>query len=240
MPHRWWIDNRKLYREERSVLSRIHPLLAINVMPQGFQVNPAFKLDRECAVVHGTYCLRVPYSKYATDYRIALILPGKYPAEPPAMFCNDPKLPLNEIDRHIPSDGQACLGVHAEIRKHWPNGSNISVFIEKLVAPFLAWQTYFNAFEKAPPWGQRSHGVDGIFEFYSEILNRTIYRGLFDFIKLLARKTSPKGHEMCPCGSGKKLRDCHRELVYEVRRKLDWKDVEKDLGVIQDNFNSLQ
>ncbi|MGW8159496.1 MAG: SEC-C metal-binding domain-containing protein [Desulfoprunum sp.] len=33
---------------------------------------------------------------------------------------------------------------------------------------------------------------------------------VIDFIRLLARKHTPQGHELCPCGSGNKLRNCHK------------------------------
>ncbi|MBW2108907.1 MAG: SEC-C domain-containing protein [Deltaproteobacteria bacterium] len=49
---------------------------------------------------------------------------------------------------------------------------------------------------------------------------------------LLARKNRPKGHEPCPCNSGRKLRDCHRNLVYKLRQRLGWRDVRRDLDTL--------
>lgn len=77
------------------------------------------------------------------------------------MFCNDPKLPIGNIDHHIMKDGRACLGVHAEIGMRWKDGSTVEDFMEKLVAPFLAWQAYFDVYKQPPPWGELSHFAQG-------------------------------------------------------------------------------
>ena len=51
-------------------------------------------------------------------------------------------------------------------------------------------------------------------------------------MKLLAKKNRPKGHEHCPCGSGERLRNCHRELLYSTREKVVWEYVVKDLQAV--------
>jgi hypothetical protein len=206
-------------------------------MPAGYRVNEAFCLEKECAVAHGIYSLRAPKGTAEIDYRIALLLWERYPKEPPAMYCCVPKLPCCEIDRHILKNGEACLGVRAEIGKHWPAGSTIVEFIDNLVAPFLAWQSYYDAFGKAPPWGERSHGIKGIYEFYAELLDWPVEKRLTGFMELLARKNRPKGHEICPCESGKRIRDCHRPLIYTARQKVKWNEVAVDLDTVRRNEN---
>ncbi|WP_423925961.1 SEC-C metal-binding domain-containing protein [Candidatus Palauibacter sp.] len=37
------------------------------------------------------------------------------------------------------------------------------------------------------------------------------------FIRFLARRNEPGGHEACPCGSGTRLRNCHQPLLRELR-----------------------
>ena len=80
--------------------------------------------------------------------------------------------------------------------------------------------------------GGRSHFGQGILEFYAEWLDIPLDSNLVGFMKLLARKNHPKGHEICPCGSGQRLRNCHRDLVYANRLKLPWLAVQKDLEVL--------
>lgn len=230
--NQWYASNRRLFREERSGLAAACPLLRLVVVGPGFEINRACRLKLECAVAHGRYCLPIPATDREIEYGIALLLPGNYPKCPPEMFCNDPKLPIGNIARHIMNDGRACLGVQAEISIRWSAGSTIVNFLDSLVAPFLAWQAYYDVHKKPPPWGERSHNAQGILEFYAELLGRSVDSSVVGFMRLLARKNQPKGHEPCPCNSGRRLRNCHRDLVYDVRQSVAWQDVAHDLEVL--------
>lgn len=228
----WYEGNRKLFREERKALASAFPLLRLVVVGPGFKINSVCMLKRECAIVHGMYSLRIPDSCRQIEYGIVLALPSNYPKRPPQMFCNDPKLPIGDIDRHIIKDGRACLGVQADISMRWSAASTIVDFLDSLVAPFLVWQAHYDVHQKPPPWGDRSHFAQGILEFYAELLDREVDASAVDFMRLLARKNRPKGHELCPCNSGERLRNCHRALLYEARQRVAWQDVEHDLEVL--------
>jgi hypothetical protein len=196
-------------------------------------MNSSVSTKTECAVAHGTYSIQAKGGHGEIEYGITLWTPPNYPKLPPVLFGNDPKLPMKNIDRHIPRDGQACLAVNGEIEMHWPPGSNLVDFIEKLVAPFLAWQAYYDAYVCPPSWGGRSHGDEGIIEFYADILRMNSDKTIIGFMKMLARKKHPKGHEICPCGSGKKLRDCHQNLLKETYSILNPKKVRLDLSNLE-------
>ena len=58
------------------------------------------------------------------------------------------------------------------------------------------------------------------------------YQTVVEFMRLLARKNRPKGHEICPCGSGERLRNFHRELLYSIWEKISWQYVVKDLQTV--------
>jgi hypothetical protein len=232
VPKKWYQSSNKLFVEERDSLTRNYPFVKLEITALGTLINRAVPLEREAALVSGIYRLMVPDSERYRDYRIAVVLPDKYPEDPPVMYCNDEKLPIGNIDRHIMNDGRACLGVQGEIRARWSSGSTIIGFLENFVAPFLAWQAYYDDHKKPPPWGARSHYSQGILEFYGELLGRPGDSSLVGFMRLLARKNRPQGHELCPCGSGKRLRNCHRDLLYEVRERVAWHDVADDLEVL--------
>jgi len=114
----------------------------------------------------------------------------------------------------------------------WAAGPTIVEFLENIVAPFLAWQAYYDACQKPPLWGEFSHGENGIIVFYTELLGRNMDSFILGFMKLLARKNRPKGHEPCPCNSDKLLRNCHRDLIYDIRKRVAWQYVEKDLKAL--------
>ena len=155
-----------------------------------------------------------------------------YPKQSPVLFCNDPKLPIGNIDRHIMDDGSAYLGVYTDIMIRWSMKPDIVNFLENFTAPFLVWQAYYDAYQKPPSWGQRAHFTEGIIEYCAELLGVNKEQSIIEFIKLLARKNRPKGHERCPCGSAERLRNCHRQLLYSTREKVAWEYVVKDLEIV--------
>lgn len=226
---KWYESNKKLFAEERDSLAGKYPFLKMEVLPSETRINKVCSLRTEAAIVSGIHRLSILESQRYLDYRIAIVLPDNYPKIVPTMFCNDKKLPIGNIDRHIMSDGSACLGVIAEISQKWCSNPRIVPFLDEIVSPFLVWQAYYDAHEQPPPWGQRSHYGEGILEFYSEILELPNEPNIVEFMKLLARKNNPKGHEECPCGSGKKLRDCHHKNVSKAHESIAWHDAKTDL-----------
>lgn len=166
----WYRHNRRLFRDERDALAAACPLMMLSVVGPGFPLNSVAKTNIECAVAHGTHIINSPNPQAEVEYSIALWLPETYPKTPPIMFCNDPKLPINVIDRHILRYGQACLEVQPEIRRRWPPGSTLLDFLKNLDEPFLAWQTYYQSFGNPPQWGERAHGIKGIIEYYASTL----------------------------------------------------------------------
>lgn len=228
----WYKSNQRFFREERAALAAAAPLLRMVIAGPGFMLNNVLSLKQESVIVHGTYGISI--SKYAQqiEYAICIYMPVKYPIQIPILFCNDPKLPIGNIDRHIMDDGSACLGVYADLMTRWSMKPDIVNFLEDFVTPFLVWQAYFDAHQKPPPWGQWSHFAEGIIEYYAEVIGMNEYRSVVEFMKLLARKKRPKGHELCPCGSGARIRRCHRELLYSARGKVSWQYVAQDLQTV--------
>ena len=68
--------------------------------------------------------------------------------------------------------------------------------------------SYFKRYGVAP-YGERSHGVKGIEEAYMERYRVTDRNVLMHLLLYLTGIQRYRGHLECPCGSGKKFRDCH-------------------------------
>jgi hypothetical protein len=211
----WYRSNQRLFREERAALVSAAPLMGMVIADPNYRLNSESVLKRESVVVHGTYGIAIPDSNDQIEYGICILLPDRYPKQPPVLLCNDPKLPAGNIDRHIMDDGTACLGIYADVMTRWSMKPDIVSFLEIFAAPFLVWQAYYDVHHKPPSWGQRSHFAEGIIEYYAELLGLNKGQSIVVFMELLARKTRPKGHERCPCGSGERLRNCHRQLLYK-------------------------
>ena len=164
-------------------------------------------------------------------FSIDLEVPGNYPRGIPKLWCNQTEISW-KVDRHVYSNGLACLCVASEYRKHWPPGSDLTDFLKMLVRPYLIGQAYYQDHGQWPPGRERSHGAEGIIESYRDRLTpleAVTPSVVEDFIRLLARRADPKGHEFCPCGSGKKLRNCHRALLMSLRQDIDSTHAKEDL-----------
>jgi hypothetical protein len=173
-------------------------------------------------------------------YTTTLEIPKRYPRDIPILHCEPAEIPW-ELDRHvIVTAGHACLCARGEYRLHWPENGSISDFIDRLVKPFFVGQFYYDTYGCWPPTGERSHGWRGIVETYTELCApfgdaspETILR----LMRLLSRKHAPQGHEICPCGSTRKLRHCHQHAVAKLRSCVRPEDAAADLAhVLHFNF----
>lgn len=128
---------------------------------------------------------------------------------------------LAEIDLHISPDDSLCLvGALDE-----NTNQSFRDFLDSPVLQFLYDQSYFEKYGRRPR-GQYSHGMLGIFENYfdrREVENGKLLEACLNTLKksrqwpeikkILFRKGNIKGHWQCPCGSGKRFRDCHENAL---------------------------
>lgn len=167
-------------------------------------------------------------------FSIDLEVPESYPLGIPKLRCNAREIPW-EIDRHVLRNGIACLCVTSEYNKHWPPGSDLTDFLTTLIQPYLIAQAYYQDHGRWPSGHERSHGATGVFEAFTDLLaplGSVSHIAIVNFMLLLARKTHPKGHESCPCGSRTRLRNCHRSLLMALRQTVNPEHVQADLRLL--------
>ena len=132
-------------------------------------------------------------------------------------------------------NGLACLCVSSEYRKHWPPGSDLTDFLSTLVRPYHVGQAYYQDHGHWPRGHERPHGPEGIIEAYQDLLaplEAVTHPVIENFAHLLARRAHPKGHETCPCGSGKRLRNCHQSFLMNLRRMIDPEHAKTDCELL--------
>lgn len=123
-----------------------------------------------------------------------------------------------EADRHVtPSTGEICTDVPELILLR--GKPSLVEFLDGPVRNFFLSQIIF---ESTGKWqfGQWDHGKDGLLEAYTELLGVSGEVQIKAYLDYLARKNPPKGHWTCPCGSTKRLRDCHGRQVTELRDRI--------------------
>jgi len=193
---------------------------------------PTLTLDSSAtpATVTGTLWLDSGFG-FSVDLRI----PDGYPERIPRLLVRREEIPWH-ADRHVVTAGVACLCVSSEYRLHWPRGSDLTDFMKCFVVPYFARQAYYQTHGLWPAGQERPHGAAGIVESFSETLTElgspsvaTIER----FLIMLASAGHPKGCDPCPCGSGKKIRKCHRRLVWKLRNRIDPEFARNDLWLLR-------
>lgn len=154
-------------------------------------------------------------------YHIEIKLSHKSPTDLPIVREIDGRIP-HEPNRHInPKDGTACIVLPDSYWNKYPSGMSLVDFLNGPVQNFFASQSLLES--GAPkPWidGEWRHGSLGIIDFYSEILGTKNPKEIYQYLRAL-KSPIVKGHWICPCGSGKKIRDCHHwAFIEELRTRI--------------------
>ena len=155
------------------------------------------------------------------------MVPKEFPEREPTVFEVGGKIPRSE-DHHINPDGDCCITVW----EYWlATTENISLgaYIDGPINEyFLAQHWYMNRGEW--PFGEWKHGSEGLVDAYAEILGTPKDRERLHYHLKLLSQDWPKGHWLCPCGSGKRLRHCHRDEMMELHKRVSPSLARKMLG----------
>lgn len=173
----------------------------------------AFIEDGVC-MVRGSYPV-MDADKLVDRYDLEIALPSDYPASLPRVWEIGGRIP-RDPDRHVFSDvGCLCLGVPLALWMQLKGDFSLSTILDIPVRNFLIGNSLV---ERGEPWphGDRSHGADGVLEFYGDLLGTSDPMTIAKFLLSLVNE-KVRGHWSCPCGSGKIIRNCHREEVEGLR-----------------------
>lgn len=175
-----------------------------------------FVIRNQIAFVRGSLLLQ-DEGRSVDRYIIELEIPRNFPERIPIVREIGGRIP-RILDRHFQADGAACLFVEAERWKVWPRGASLVDFLNGPVKNFFLGESVHELTGEWP-FGARSHRAAGIYETFSELLETTDRGVIRAYIDVL-RKKQLKGHWDCPCGSRRRLRDCHAVLVASLREKI--------------------
>lgn len=196
----WYLENPKLLDEVKTSVKAHFPTLHVI-------------MENNVVFIRGT--LHLP--EEIDYYSIEIELLADYPESVPLVRETGGRIP-HTGERHIWTSGICCLFVAEETWKYYPKGTTILEFIEKVVTAYFINQTHFELTGKWL-WGERSHGLTGILEFYREELKTDDLFLIYRFIEHLA-KVNVKKQWVCYCGSKKKFQHCHYRQLLEYRQKI--------------------
>jgi len=130
-----------------------------------------------------------------------------------------------DYDHRNPS-GALCLGVPLEQRRVLLEQPTLLGFVNRLVIPFLYGYAFFEK-NGRHPFGEAAHGSEGILRYYVDTL------GLRDEVAVLSVicylwEYGYRGHHDCPCGSGRKVRACHRAALMALSQAHNQQSLRSD------------
>lgn len=149
------------------------------------------------------------------SYKVKISVPSSFPAKAPKVREVGERIPRIP-DRHINPDGTACLYVPDEEYKFLTSKTELTEFLDNTIRCFFYSQTHF---EKGGNWpfGERSHGILGIFEYYKELTDIDTFQDLKTLLRLSLKK---KLRPWYICFCGKKITQCekHKEVTRLIRK----------------------
>ncbi|WP_136661626.1 hypothetical protein [Nitratireductor sp. XY-223] len=178
--------------------------------------------DGSIILIEGEYVLVEKTGSAAPEgpissFEIKIVTSRRYPVQEPAVFEIAGRIPRT-AERHINADGDCCVTVWEE----WLTNSDDTSFAAFLAGPLYEFFLGQYWFEKTGKWpfGERSHGEKGLVEAYADVLGIPPQKkDVLYYLRILS-KDWPKGHWPCPCGSGKRIRHCHRAEVKVLHERV--------------------
>lgn len=165
--------------------------------------------------VAGNIVLKHPEIGEYDKYSVSIDFPNGYPKQFPRVTEESKRIPRIP-DRHVNTDNTLCLAVEPEEKLICKNGITFKYFLDKVLVPHLSRETYRSLSGKYED-GEYSHGVEGLWEFFSYKLKTTDKKAVVDELeRMLQRSRWPGRNAQCFCGSEMKFKKCHLKKWREV------------------------
>jgi len=124
---------------------------------------------------------------------------------------------------HRYDDGTLCIETDTSMLLYFIDGFDLVEWIEAFVEPYFFSYEYHSRFGVFP-FGERPHHIEGIIDTYKELFHCDNLNQALRLLKYAAEDTY-RGHDLCPCCSGKKLRNCHGKQLLPFMTDTRKKDI---------------
>jgi len=141
--------------------------------------------------------------------KVTIFVPENYPINIPTV-----KIPLDSNLKefnHMYLNGRICLGTPLEQRIFFSEGNTLNQWINEFVIPYLFSFEYFKKYN-IYLFGGYSHKY-GRVENYCDLFNIVDPKAALNFIRYILSNKIYRGHALCPCGSGRPIRNCHKDVL---------------------------
>ena len=167
-------------------------------------------------VVRGTFPVRHE-GEDLDRYSIEIELPADYPERLPIVREVGGRIPW-DADRHVYISGTACVLLPEDRWWTFPPDRPFSEYLAVPLHNYFLGQSVVEA-GGVWPFSEHRHGLNGVLDFYKARFDTDDHKAVIKLLQLVARGGF-KGHWPCPCGGGRRLRDCHWRGVLDVSRQM--------------------
>ena len=146
----------------------------------------------------------------------------------------DTKYPHRYLSGHL------CLATEIDLKLHFLDGFDLLQWMDDFVEPYYFSHEYYQRFG-CYPFGDRAHGYLGAIQSYCDWFSVSRLDTISSILIQIQANNHYRGHHLCFCGSGKKMRDCHgQQILYfyqypQLRRHLitDLNNLRKELQELE-------
>jgi hypothetical protein len=214
-------------------LPAFHDILAQQLRGAYPNLHLVPPFSAEHATVRGT--MLIAHEGRGIDrFQLEMQVPSDFPTSWPKIWEVGGRIPRT-LERHVyPSDGSLCVLLPEEAYFILPRTLTLTQYLDGPLRNYLIGHCCVEG-GRGWPWGERSHGIQGIEEFYQEILGAPDRITIARFLMLILQGRF-KGHWPCPCGSGKIIRRCHKNIIYSIRERIPEPYLIRYLNVIAEEI----
>lgn len=200
MPKVWYEKYPGIYRRTIDCLKACYPELVPS-------------LENNKVYFRGPFLISDTYGE-VDRFIIEVELPDRFPDDYPIVRETAQRIPRT-MKRHTYKDGEACLGTPIDFWASLPADYTLADFLDGPVYQFFLGQALV---EQGCPWpnGERGHGRAGLLEALAQLFGTSNQIAIWGYLTLLSRRNID-GHNPCPCGNKKPIRQCHRDQIHHLQ-----------------------
>jgi hypothetical protein len=199
----WWHEREpNRLSDLRRALADRYPDLTLSVI-EGF------------GDIHGSFPI-IHEGVELDRFQVRIVVPPEFPREIPVVYEKSGRIP-HDANWHTFDRGALCVIVPED----WlldVRSRSLLEFLDGPLRNFFIGHALAEAGQPRP-MGERGHGSTGLFQAYGEMLGVADTKAIPRYLDVCSAKKL-KRHWKCPCGSGRRLVECHRAEVEALRRRV--------------------
>lgn len=152
--------------------------------------------------------------RIADSYKIRIQIPKAFSSEVPAVREISGRIPKHF---HTNPDDTLCLALPIELHLKLKGDTSLTSFVENCVIPFLYAFSHKEKYGNLP-FGEMAHGRPGKIQGYQRLLRADTEEACLKMLFLLGQKKRIANKRICPCGSGRRVGQCHHRELNSLRK----------------------